>query len=1141
MAETENEIDKKVMSFSKLEATMKKKNRNSWFGMNSSSLRYFQFHCNGRIFSYSHKKPTTWLASECPSFAMYVRNIDTITYSQKNKGEFIIESKFCKKMNQCNSNEAKANEWVNALTYLRDHYKNQPREPWESNDSGKITPEVKVQIMKEYEQFKFNDDYAQVTNITKVFDVKKIRKYFDRVGWDILNTRMCHSYVLYCAVNYDKADNIKKISRATVNENNQDQSQSVDEYIENIEMIGGINLVMPKNMVLNKRHWCILITQKDVDDLEDDQILGNENYPLWMDNDVIYIFEYSNDNDNSFHKRTLYTKDILSFEIIENDSAFDTVANFMNSDRKNANYMIRIAMQDKAMFFVCNSATECDKWMKLISKSKKNVEEISRTKNHILRRNVDALIRKYRFQDLDLQEWVESDYLHIFEGITTESDREDWLEHFEHGIDHFDKTLDALQAQRPFYRVMFEYYLKEFYLKMITFASQFWNKRFKEFSPGDIIYFVGLLKLQNKVINEYGLHNSRIEHSFNEVVGTFTVRMFKNIMPMIQELLNGMKINKDANTEPNGNQNSDAPVYLFKFINTVFENYSISPYPLVLRAILGLIFKLLSNFQKEYKTLVEECEELKIETLCTLTNLSLKFISKTRDFVQVVCTISEEEKEVVESHLSYQHVIRGWANVSNSAFQRIQKTIKTKQAEAFKSIKDYRLIDMEILLNHFSERLIFIMNMLNSNYAKKLWKIIWEDFTQDYVRIVLVTCHKYNPDDVQLLATKLKDDVQLIRNVFSSFVPKKTFELHDKKLDIIQSLFVCPVTEFVACIGSQKIALGLEFSENYIKVIMSFRKDFSHENIKNIFGFLESQKQQFQKKNTERLSKTFVASIDSQICTRKFVDKIRGNLDKKAHLKQEDPHDSVSKLPSDQRCQFLEKAIQLTQIIMFSIKRFPSTPVETKPFFLKTLMSLKFRERHFWFGQDIMCWSNDKDEDQTLEGRIYLAGIKDDQVYLADKKLNNDNIYFYFRFGMDLYVLKFRDEYKMKEWVKAIQVLKEESLNEQMPTKFNKIEAVGNSDMYKEQFDRDNVDFSYDGIKFLRMKKKQNTRFSLSDCDVNLNENLKKIEKNIMDREDSFLSDSFLEDEDGVEEQGKEEEKENEEGVMTNVMKWFGW
>lgn len=94
---------------------------------------------------------------------------------------------------------------------------------------------------------------------------------------------------------------------------------------------------------------------------------------------------------------------------------------------------------------------------------------------------------------------------------------------------------------------------------------------------------------QDKKNKKFGMTDKRYENSLNELISTFCVRTFQNIMPLILEVLEKMK--KDYGKEKDTICVSFGPVDLFKFMNEIFDTSMACPSPLVQRSILSLIYK----------------------------------------------------------------------------------------------------------------------------------------------------------------------------------------------------------------------------------------------------------------------------------------------------------------------------------------------------------------------------------------------------------------------------------------------------------------------------------------------------------------------------------------------------------------------
>lgn len=90
---------------------------------------------------------------------------------------------------------------------------------------------------------------------------------------------------------------------------------------------------------------------------------------------------------------------------------------------------------------------------------------------------------------------------------------------------------------------------------------------------------------------------------------------------------------------------------MFKFLNEIIDLSMICPCPNVIKSTLGLISKILFNFQKEFKLMIADAEDMEMGVFCSITNSSMKFFSASRSFEKRIVNlglINEEEVHMVD-------------------------------------------------------------------------------------------------------------------------------------------------------------------------------------------------------------------------------------------------------------------------------------------------------------------------------------------------------------------------------------------------------------------------------------------------------------------------------------------------------------
>ena len=141
-------------------------------------------------------------------------------------------------------------------------------------------------------------------------------------------------------------------------------------------------------------------------------------------------------------------------------------------------FTITIELKDSLLYFETKYATEASMWITALRSAKRTSEEISRTKNGKLHRNIDPFIDWFRRkQGEKLKQQCEEDFDKFDRLVDVESSEFDtFIEVLTKSQGLYSTTLDALQAYRPFYNMLFKLYLKDYHLNWTDLMADYWNE-----------------------------------------------------------------------------------------------------------------------------------------------------------------------------------------------------------------------------------------------------------------------------------------------------------------------------------------------------------------------------------------------------------------------------------------------------------------------------------------------------------------------------------------------------------------------------------------------------------------------------------------------------------------------------------------
>ena len=225
---------------------------------------------------------------------------------------------------------------------------------------------------------------------------------------------------------------------------------------------------------------------------------------------------------------------------------------------------------------------------------------------------------------------------------------------------------------------------------------------------------------------------------------------------------------------------------------------------------------MISCFQSDYKECVLKADNMTMEVFCALTNSNVKFISSVRSFMEKVNRDSGMDLADIQKALSYSIIIKNFAQISNSAFVRIQELLVFQINQAFSKVKDYEKLNLEEFLTNTFKELFPIFDMLVSTYSKKLWSHIYVEFSRIFAKMIILLSSKYKTSKISDLTKKIENDKQLVMEIFGEKASKKDKKLGDDIIESVYGVFTLPIDEIINSIIVLRVQLGEVFNDKFM-------------------------------------------------------------------------------------------------------------------------------------------------------------------------------------------------------------------------------------------------------------------------------------------------------------------------------------
>lgn len=753
----------------------------------------------------------------------------------------------------------------------------------------------------------------------------------------------------------------------------------------------------------------------------DDELINETDLPTWFDLDTFYMFPGANINDDSEATHKISGRQMLMIMPVEDPNL-------------KGNYNVIMELKEKVYIFGLEFCKEMNRWLAAMRKAKITNEELIRTKSGTLSKNVDSyyLHHKKKMPNENMIK-IHKDLRNFCGNLEVETAEVKLLiKALNDAQSNFYQTCDSLQSVRPFSHELFKFYLLNYHSQWTDFAKDFWNKRFKEYDGVQILEFLDVVYRQVSIINEFGMNDPRYLNSYNEVIATFCLRTFNNIMPMILEVLEKMK--KEFYVEK-ALCLSHAPVDLFKFINQICDMYKYCKQKEVANGLLSLSYKLITNFQIEFRAMVTECDDMELENFAALTNSNIKFIACMREFLEAMKKETGLSKEYLEKAFQNNFLMKNFAEISNTSYTRIQDLVKNQVSEAFLGIEDYKKVVIQEFIEDLFMSLKIIFEKLYPSYAKRLWKFILDESIGLFVQMLIVCSTKISPDDRPSLIEKMEKDRNNIEELFKSLVSSKDIEVAMEKLDLLIGALKDEIDKVVSHIVKLKISLGKAFNDNCVKCVLRLRKDVSKDEKMALLDIIEKQAATIKSAERKGMGKLFTKSLMTEFRILNYVQKFRERFALKQELMLQKEKYKLNKdmlgLDEESQLEVEEDLINLRGILEFASEKYKDAKELEK--MKEKIHKQSYKKKFFSFLEDIISWK-EKTTSKQAEGKVYLVTIEE---VTAERDL-----YIVFRTKRQAFFLKCEDSEQRKKWCRAIHFLRDMVMIQNRPLSFDQFSCT---------------------------------------------------------------------------------------------------
>lgn len=219
-------------------------------------------------------------------------------------------------------------------------------------------------------------------------------------------------------------------------------------------------------------------------------------------------------------------------------------------------------------------------------------------------------------------------------------------------------------------------------------------------------------------------------------------------------------------------------------------------------------------FQKEFKLIVIQAEDMPMEVFCALANSNIKFMSNLRSFVDKVKSAGVLKEEEIMASLCYNNIIKNFAQISNTAFTRIEQVLHA-QLDLRLNESRFKKLNLERFLTSALEPINTVIQMMMPAYGKKMWRSVFDHLCVNYLIKCLEGIDDYKVGNLNDLIDKIIKDRTFIKDVFEANIQPK--DLHEglQTIRYFEKALTEPKMEIVEQLYSMAKKLKAKYNPSY--------------------------------------------------------------------------------------------------------------------------------------------------------------------------------------------------------------------------------------------------------------------------------------------------------------------------------------
>lgn len=498
-------------------------------------------------------------------------------------------------------------------------------------------------------------------------------------------------------------------------------------------------------------------------------------------------------------------------------------------------------------------------WMQGLRRASEVQKEIRRTIHGVIKHNIGILYFYFNSQlDNDIIKLLGN----ILNPLSTDLNAAEFIEEIRNVTKELNYFFDAFYAYKPFVFMLFKFVATNIHKTVKQKLNSFWNKNYKILNAGQIMSFMSAVSLYERVLNAWGITDSRMNGWVSPLLKTFICKLYDNCRQLLANILYDMRNNYITENHKIISRSAES---IEGHLNFIFDHYNqiqaLEAAELLTETCATILLLFLLNTKKFLR---EERFPLQIY-IAILNNGFLKVIKNFQKKVHNA-TNSNLSLKQIKAKIDEDFLISIITEIEKICFGKMVYYFKGLLQNKFDASIDFIDLDMAKTMSNIINEFETIISLVDNRfYMADLYYEIFEYVTDVYYKKFLDFTCKITTNNYSSLVRKINADETIIDKAMEAKKTEKSNTISFKMKQLIVFIASEDIDEVIISIMNMNVFFKELIDFDNIDKLLKAKIFFPSSSIDYISSYIKTSLESYQKTSIIRRKLITVFSVNPQV------------------------------------------------------------------------------------------------------------------------------------------------------------------------------------------------------------------------------------------------------------------------------------